>query len=844
MTAAVEVAPPVSPLPPRERQSKPVQGVVAPALPEPLPPGAGDATTVVGGVDWVVEGKVDRVEVAAGPLPPRLKDRQRSPVQGTVVAVVALLVAPAAGDKIELDTDDGEAASADDKGTIDVDPAVGAALDEAPIPSDRHNSPVQGEVVVASIVVVAPRVIGVVDNPKVEVALDRTPNEALTQSRLVHPNGSVEVGLAGAATGDVEGVVNNRPVTDVVLERESKETLTQRRFEQPNGKVAEEDSTIESVEKLGGCYQKVLESVKDPTIELVEKSGGCYQIPELVIDPRVESIEKLESIIDPTVESIEKLESVIDPKTESVEKLKSVMDPKTESVEKLKSVMDPKTESVEKLKSVMDPKTESVEKLKSVIDPKTESVEKLGGYYQKILESVIDPTVSVEKLESVTDPTIELVKKLGGCYQKWLDRTIFLRTIGLSMKQIHHRVELRGVVPDAWQEGPTHKLRQASPEHEAAEDVDALVVAGIDDTVLDNDVLIDGAVFVRETVQPPRFKQAFTQRSSVHVVVDAGAVWIVDRGLELPVRLGLEVAKIGDDGLEGVVPGPEALLVKDTVHPNPRFRQAFTQRRSVQVAVVTGVVVGFEVPEVILVNCVNPDSDAVVPRPQLDVPVPVEAVELLRLGFGTHVGPIHRLRQSAPEHEGVGVKRVLVVPQLDNTLDETVGIATVDGMKADPEDMMAGDVPERADDNVDKDAVETKTGVLIVRLLVVLPKAVGLVTVLVGMMVEQPSPEQRVTHVTPLQDVVIENDKLGPLERTNVEEVNGVVRALKFVTVGLLKMVDGGVLDAKVEIVPVDIEDAKFDEMGLEEMEVDMVAADVGKIKDEMVCWVVVVVQV
>lgn len=109
MTAAVDVAPPVSPPPPRERQSKPVQEVVAPALPEPLPPGARDATTVVGGVDWAVEGKADEVEVAAGPLPPRLKDRHRSPVQGTVVAVAALLVAPAAGDKIELDTDDGEA---------------------------------------------------------------------------------------------------------------------------------------------------------------------------------------------------------------------------------------------------------------------------------------------------------------------------------------------------------------------------------------------------------------------------------------------------------------------------------------------------------------------------------------------------------------------------------------------------------------------------------------------------------------------------------------------------------------------------------------------------------------
>lgn len=349
--------------------------------------------------------------------------------------------------------------------------------------------------------------------------------------------------------------------------------------------------------------------------------------------------------------------------------------------------------------------------------------------------------------------------------------------------------ELRGTVPDAWQEAPTHKLRQASPEHEAADDVDALVVAGIDDTVLDEDVLIDGAVFVRETVQPPRFKQAFTQRSSVHVVVDAGAVRIVDRGLELPIKLGLEVAKIGDDGPEDVVPGPEALLVKDTVHPNPRFRQAFTQRRSVQVAVVTGVVVGFEVAEVVLVNCVNPDGNVAVLRPKLDVPVPVEAVELLRLGFGTQVGPIHRLRQSAPEHEGVGVKRVLVMPELDKSLDETVGIATVDGMKVDPEDMMVGDVPEKADDNVDKDVVETKTGVLIVRLLVVLPEVVGLVTVLVGVMLEQPSPEQRVTHVTPLQDVVIENGKLEALESTNVEEVNSVVRALEPVTALLVLVI-------------------------------------------------------
>ncbi|KAI4261080.1 MAG: hypothetical protein L6R42_003714, partial [Xanthoria sp. 1 TBL-2021] len=626
---------------------------------------------------------------------------------------------------------------------------------------------------------------------------------------LVHPNGSVEVGLAGAATGDVEGVVDSRPVTDVVLEREFKETLTQRRFEQPNGKVAEEGCDVGPDDAEAGVTE-ILRQRR--SVQLVVEVLPLAMIGDGIVDPGIGN--RFDDRIGRELRRLLPEDPGVGIRSDD--------------------------RIGRELRRLL-PEDPGVGNRSEGRDPTIELAEKLGGYYQKILESVIDPTVSVEKLESVTDPTIESPLTVNPPVRGTI--------VGAEVTLLVGVTELRGVVPDAWQEAPTHKLRQASPEHEAADDVDALIVAGIDNTVLDDDVLIDGAVFVRETVQPAKFKQAFTQRSSVHVVVDAGAVRIVDRGLELPVRLGLEVAKIGDDGPGDVVPSPETLLVKDTVHPNPRFRQALTQRRSVQVAVITGVVVGFEVAGVVLVNCVNPDGDAVMLRPKLDVPAPVEAVELLRLGFGTQVGPIHRLRQSTPEHEGVGVKRVLVVPEFDNTLDETVGIATVDGMKADPEDMMVGDVPERADDNVDKDAVETKTGVLIVRLLVVLPKAVGLVTVLVGMMVEQPSPEQRVTHVTPLQDVVIENDKLGPLERTNVEEVNGVVRALKIVTVGLLKMVgdvvaNGVVLDATVEIVPVDIEDAKFDEIGLEGMEVDMVAADVGKIKDEMVCWVVVVVQV
>ncbi len=109
-TGAVEVATPGLLPTPSERQSKPVQEVAGPTMPGPPPSDAEDGTTMVGAVDWVVEGKVDEVEGAAGPLSPRPKDKQRSPVQGTVVAVVALPVAPAVEDEIKLDRAGAEAA--------------------------------------------------------------------------------------------------------------------------------------------------------------------------------------------------------------------------------------------------------------------------------------------------------------------------------------------------------------------------------------------------------------------------------------------------------------------------------------------------------------------------------------------------------------------------------------------------------------------------------------------------------------------------------------------------------------------------------------------------------------
>ncbi|KAL8838424.1 MAG: hypothetical protein Q9176_005093 [Flavoplaca citrina] len=126
-------------------------------------------------------------------------------------------------------------------------------------------------------------------------------------------------------------------------------------------------------------------------------------------------------------------------------------------------------------------------------------------------------------------------------------------------------------------------------------EAEAVVVAGIDGVVIDEEAPIKDTVLVRETVQPRRFRQTFTQRTSVHVVVDADAVRLVDGALGLPVKEGLETAGIDEDWLgnnveEDATPGCRALLkedgvpVKETVQPR-RFRQTLTHRTSVQVVV-------------------------------------------------------------------------------------------------------------------------------------------------------------------------------------------------------------------------------------------------------------------
>lgn len=126
-------------------------------------------------------------------------------------------------------------------------------------------------------------------------------------------------------------------------------------------------------------------------------------------------------------------------------------------------------------------------------------------------------------------------------------------------------------------------------------EAEAVVVAGVNGAVIDEDAPVEGTVLVRETVQPRRFRQTFTQRRSVHVVVDAGAVRLVDSALGLSVKEILGTARIDEDELgdnveEDATPDCRALLeedvipVKETVQPR-KFRQTLTHRMSVQVVV-------------------------------------------------------------------------------------------------------------------------------------------------------------------------------------------------------------------------------------------------------------------
>ena len=99
MTAVDQVG---VPFPPRERQSKPVHEPAEPTIVGLVPPSAEEGASVIDGAAWVIEAKEDEVGVVAT-SPPRPRDRQRRPVQGIVDVVAVLSMATTARELVGVE---------------------------------------------------------------------------------------------------------------------------------------------------------------------------------------------------------------------------------------------------------------------------------------------------------------------------------------------------------------------------------------------------------------------------------------------------------------------------------------------------------------------------------------------------------------------------------------------------------------------------------------------------------------------------------------------------------------------------------------------------------------------
>ncbi|KAL8904728.1 MAG: hypothetical protein Q9171_006941 [Xanthocarpia ochracea] len=494
-------------------------------------------------------------------------------------------------------------------------------------------------------------------------------------------------------------------------------------------------------------------------------------------------------------------------------------------------------------------------------------------------------------LVAVVDSNRELEDMLPGC-------SVLLEAVVVLVNET--------VQPSRFKQALTHSnsvqvVVEANPDEVVLAGIGAPVTGGLLVPGLDEDLPDVVPMLGKDKVHPePRLKQTFAHNRSVHVVVGSPEELVVVT-LGNPFTGGELVADDdpeeggGDVPVASVVLGPEMLLGKDTVQLEPRFKQAFTHSRSVHVAGATELVVaGGNVPELVIVGGTKPGDDVVVGKSvnallvdKLEIvvgiindgeadsvglevvdeggstdlvpegedsdvvadPVTPEIVDdaivgLLRLGFGMQVGPIHRLRQSEPEHVGVSVKALLVLIEPDTPVGEemtgVVGPARLEvvaqlgpiqvleqsrpeqedinvlasrvlgEIEVDPADVMVGnvamrdvavarldvhvgprqrleheapkqDVLEEADGSVDKDVLEANTG----GLLIVLPLNVGLITV-PSSVDEQPAPIQIDTHCALLQDVVKDNDKLGTLDDNGVEEAEVVTAELGFVDVVLV----------------------------------------------------------
>ncbi|KAL8782326.1 MAG: hypothetical protein Q9213_005487 [Squamulea squamosa] len=172
--------------------------------------------------------------------------------------------------------------------------------------------------------------------------------------------------------------------------------------------------------------------------------------------------------------------------------------------------------------------------------------------------------------------------------------------------------------------------------------------------------------------------------------------------------------------------------------------------------------------------------------------------DVVGAGLDVHVDPTQRLKQSAPEQEDVVVPKLpmLDVMELDPA-DVIVGNVAVGDVTVVRLDVQVGpvhmpwhrapeqEVLERADDVVDVVATGTVDELLLVKLLIILPGIVGLVTVL-DVVDEHPGPIQIETHNAPLQDVVKEYDELAALDVIDVEAGGSVIRVLGPVVVLLV----------------------------------------------------------
>ena len=189
-------------------------------------------------------------------------------------------------------------------------------------------------------------------------------------------------------------------------------------------------------------------------------------------------------------------------------------------------------------------------------------------------------------------------------------------------------------------------------------------------------------------------------------------------------------------------------------------------------------------------DAVGMNDEVWVAKPEVLDKVEDVTVELLWLGFGTHVGPRHRLRHIKPEQEGVG----------DN------------GMFVMLEDVMVVDVLETVDNAVGEIAVDPKFNVLVSRLLIVLAETDGVdVKMLVGVAVEQPGPRQTDIHRMPLQDVVNDEDRLVVSVNAEAEKLESVVSAPEPVN-ALLMLIEEVVRDGTSEVT--DKPDEEADELG------------------------------